>query len=48
MEKVLKLIKSVCPDCKTKGQVIKEGQLNFCDRCKGKGYQTIEELQKEI
>lgn len=48
ISKVLKEIKSVCPDCKCKGQVIINSNINICDKCKGKGYQTYEELLQEL
>lgn len=48
INKVIRAIKSVCPDCKCKGQVIINSNINLCEKCKGKGYQTYEELLKEI
>lgn len=46
---VLKAIKSVCPDCRSKGYTVSEnGNINFCKRCNGKGYLTYEELVNEI
>lgn len=47
LNEVIKNIKSVCPDCKCKGQVIINSNINLCERCKGKGYQTYQELSQE-
>lgn len=44
-DQVLKHIKSVCPDCKCKGHIVaSNGNINLCEKCKGKGYHTYEEL----
>jgi len=44
---VLKKVNSVCPQCKSKGVVLKEGNTLPCDYCDSKGYKTFEELINE-
>lgn len=44
---IIKSIKSVCPDCKCRGQVIVNSNINPCEKCKGKSYQTYDELSQE-
>jgi DnaJ-class molecular chaperone len=45
-DEILSKIRSVCPKCLGKTYyVAANGNLNICDECGGKGYQTLKELE---
>lgn len=45
---IVKLIKSVCPDCRGTGKITTKTSINLCETCKGKGHQTFEELEESL
>ena len=49
MKDIFEHINSVCPTCRSKGQIVAEnGNINICPDCEGKGYKTVREIYNEI